>query len=176
MTRARSCRSDSSAPTRCAIISDLRPAALDELGLLSAIDSLVGRHREQSRFAVAVDIALRDPSARLAPELETVIYRLLQEALTNAAKHSSAENVHISIEEDHDSLVLVVRDDGAGLRPHAETRGFGLAAMRERVALAGGTLEIQSGSGGTLVRARLPARYAPDAARQPPREELRRRA
>jgi signal transduction histidine kinase len=159
-----------------AIISDLRPAALDELGLLSAIESLVERHRERSRFAVELDTALRAPSARLAPDLETVIYRLLQEALNNAAKHSSADRVQISIEDDRDALVVQVRDDGRGVRPHAEAEGFGLVAMRERVALAGGTLEIESGPGGTLVRARLPVRHAAGTVGEGSLKEARHRA
>jgi signal transduction histidine kinase len=152
-----------------AIISDLRPAALDELGLVSAVDSLVERCREQGSFEVDMEIALGDSNAgpaRLTPELETVVYRLLQEALANVAKHSRAEHVRVSVEQREDILTVIVRDNGVGFQTHTATNGFGLTGMRERVTLAGGTLEIQSGDDGTIVKARLPARYASAAGAQ----------
>jgi len=150
-----------------AIITELRPAALDELGLQSAIASLVERHREQDDFAIDADLALPDPQAgepRLARELETTIYRLLQEALTNIVKHTQAQHVRVAVAEDQGEVTVEVRDDGAGFTAGAETSGFGLMGMRERVSLAGGTLQIDSGESGTLVRARLPARYLDAAA------------
>jgi signal transduction histidine kinase len=146
-----------------AIITDLRPAALDELGLASAISSLIERHREPGEPAIEADIALADPrpgQARLAPELETTIYRIVQEALTNALKHAHASHLGVSVAEEAGEVVIEVRDDGAGFRPEAATRGYGLTGMRERVQLAGGRLEIDTGERGTRVRAAVPARYA----------------
>jgi signal transduction histidine kinase len=140
-----------------AIIAELRPAALDELGLDAAIEALLERHREQSGFAVEADIALSRAPARLDAELEIAVYRLLQEALTNVAKHARASHVRVSIREDQGKLQLEVKDDGAGFDSEAvSTHGFGLAGMRERVSLAGGSLDIDSGEHGTLIRACLP--------------------
>jgi signal transduction histidine kinase len=146
-----------------AIITELRPAALDELGLASAISSLIERQREHSEPAIAADITLADPrpgQPRLTPELETTIYRIVQEALTNALKHAHATYVGVTVAEEDGEVVVEVRDDGAGFRPEVATRGYGLTGMRERVQLAGGRLEIDTGEHGTRVRAAVPARYA----------------
>jgi signal transduction histidine kinase len=147
-----------------AIITELRPAALDELGLASAISSLIERQREHCEPAIEDDIALADPrpdQPRLTPELETTIYRIVQEALTNALKHAHATQVGVTVAEENGEVVVEVRDDGAGFRPDAATRGYGLIGMRERVQLAGGRLEIDTGEWGTCVRAEVPARHTP---------------
>ena len=145
-----------------AIITELRPAALDELGLRTAIEGLLDRHREQSGFQIDSELALPGPSAgeeRLDEDLETTIYRLVQEALTNVAKHARANRVRVAISESDGDLLVEVQDDGAGFDPDAGSHGFGLAGMHERVGLADGTLSIDSGEQGTLVRACLPARH-----------------
>ena len=145
-----------------AIITELRPAALDELGLASAISSLIERQREHCEPAIEDDIALADTrpgQPRLSPELETTIYRIVQEALTNALKHAHATHVDVTVAEHDGEVVVEVRDDGAGFRPDAATRGYGLIGMRERVQLAGGRLEIDTGERGTCVRAEVPARH-----------------
>jgi two-component system, NarL family, sensor histidine kinase DevS len=145
-----------------AIITELRPAALDELGLASAISSLIERHREHGELAIEADIALADPrpgQPRLSPELETTIYRIVQEALTNGLKHAHASRMAVTVAEEGGEVVVDVRDDGAGFRPEAATRGYGLTGMRERVQLAGGQLEIATGEHGTRVRAAVPARH-----------------
>lgn len=142
------------------VITELRPAALDELGLKPAIEALVERHREHSGFAIDSRLELAHPrpgALRLDAELETAVYRLLQEALTNVAKHAQASHVQVAIEQTGQELRVEVRDDGRGFAVDAQTAGFGLAGMRERVSLAGGTLRIASDRGGTSVRARLPA-------------------
>ena len=143
-----------------AIITELRPAALDELGLQTAIEALLDRHREQSGFQIEDELALPGPAtgqARLDSELESVVYRLVQEALTNVAKHARASTVRVAVEASGDGQVLLeVRDDGAGFDTETVGGGFGLAGMRERVSLAGGTLSISSGEQGTLVKAALP--------------------
>jgi signal transduction histidine kinase len=144
-----------------AIITELRPAALDELGLRTALEALLDRHREQSGFEI--EAALQLPAdareqERLDEDLETAVYRLVQEALTNVAKHARAHRVRIAIGANDGELLIEVQDDGAGFDPELASDGYGLAGMRERVALAGGTLSVASGPGepGTLVRARLP--------------------
>jgi signal transduction histidine kinase len=144
-----------------AIITELRPAALDELGLRTAIEALLDRHREQSGFEIDGELVLPGPSTRdgrLDGDLETTVYRLVQEALTNVAKHARAERVRVAIGESNEELSIEVRDDGAGFDPQTTDRGFGLAGMQERVTLAGGTLSVESGAWGTLISARLPAR------------------
>jgi signal transduction histidine kinase len=150
-----------------AIITELRPAALDELGLRSAIEGLLDHHRERSGFQIDGELVLPGPSAgaeRLDEDLETAVYRLVQEALTNVAKHARASNVRVAIRESDGELLLEVQDDGAGFDPETGSPGFGLAGMRERVSLAGGTLSLDSGEQGTLVRVCLPARHCGRAA------------
>jgi signal transduction histidine kinase len=145
-----------------AIITELRPAALDELGLRTAIEGLLDRHREQSGFQIDAELELPGPAAgaeRLDEDLETAVYRLLQEALTNVAKHARASNVRVAVRESDGELLVEVQDDGAGFDSETGSQGFGLAGMRERVSLADGTLEVDSGEQGTLVRACLPARH-----------------
>jgi signal transduction histidine kinase len=141
------------------IITELRPAALDELGLRTAIEALLDRHREQSGFEIDGDLALRGASKeepRLSEELETAVYRFVQEALTNVAKHARATRVRVAVTESDGELLIEVQDDGSGFDADRSSDGFGLAGMRERVGLAGGTLSIDSGEQGTLLRACLP--------------------
>jgi signal transduction histidine kinase len=146
-----------------AIISELRPAALDDLGLKPAIEALARHHQQVNGIDVVCRLALPDPARaerRLTPEVETTIYRLTQEALTNVAKHAAAEHATIAIETSDGRVRLRVEDDGTGFDSAAATDGFGLIGMRERAALLQGTVEIGSGSTtGTTVTAELPARY-----------------
>jgi signal transduction histidine kinase len=145
-----------------AIISELRPAALDDLGLRPAIETLAQRHRVLHGTEVACLLELPDPAEhdqRLAPELETTVYRLVQEALTNVAKHANAERVRVEVVASDGQVSVEVADDGSGFDMASVDAGFGLTGMRERVALAGGTIDIASGRGGTSVRAALPAHY-----------------
>jgi signal transduction histidine kinase len=145
------------------IINDLRPSLLDDLGLLPAIESLLERRRA-SGLKIASTLSLsgsEGPGVVLDPVLETTIYRLVQEALNNVVKHARASNVQVSIELSGDRMLVEVSDDGVGFdaTPGASgehTDGFGLAGMRERVYLVGGTLEIASGDHGTRLYARLP--------------------
>jgi signal transduction histidine kinase len=141
------------------IITELRPAALDELGLRTAIEALLDRHREQSGFELDGELQLPRSSkgeARLSEHLEMAVYRLVQEALTNVAKQAGANRVRVSVTESDGELRIEVQDDGGGFDPDMSTDGFGLAGMRERVGLAGGTLSLDSSEQGTLLRARLP--------------------
>ncbi len=151
-----------------AIITELRPAALDELGLRAAIETLLDRQRQQTGLEIEgeLEIVAAPPGEeRLDGDLETAVYRLVQEALTNVAKHARATRARVRVRESGDELLIEVGDDGGGFDPAAVDHGFGLAGMQERVGLAGGTLHIQSGESGTLLSARLPAR------RRRPRED-----
>lgn len=137
-----------------ALIAELRPAALDELGLGPAIETLAERSGSAAGVSVSTRVALGSPE-RLAPEVESTIYRVVQEALTNVAKHAGAERVEVSVSRSNGAVSVVVEDDGRGFDP-SQPGGFGLVGMRERVELSGGRLEITS-AGGTRVVARLPA-------------------
>jgi signal transduction histidine kinase len=145
-----------------AIITELRPAALDELGLRSAIEGLLDRHRAESGFRLDGELVLPGTSEgeeRLEEELETAVYRLVQEALTNVAKHAQASCVRVAVSDSDGQLSIEVQDDGSGFDSETASHGFGLAGMRERVTLAGGTLSIDSNERGTLLRAHLPSRH-----------------
>ena len=152
------------------IITELRPAALDELGLRAAIETLLERRREQTGLVIESEIALFAPAQteRLEDVIETTVYRLVQEALTNVAKHADASRVRVAVRESHARVEVEVSDDGGGFDPAAVKSGFGISGMRERAALAGGSLEIDSGPLGTLLRASLPARRGRDAQPQRP--------
>jgi signal transduction histidine kinase len=144
-----------------AIISELRPAALDELGLHVAIEALVEHHRELHGLQIVCEMSLPDPDggqARLGPELEVGVYRLVQEALTNVVKHAQASTVKLSVKQAGEEVAIEIADDGVGFSPDAGSEGFGLVGMRERVRLAAGGLRIISSPGsGTVVQARLSA-------------------
>ena len=144
-----------------AIISELRPAALDELGLRTAIEALIDRHRDQNGLQIEEALTLPGPAAagdRLDSEIESTVYRLVQEALTNIVKHSKADKVRVAIGEAKGELLVEVKDDGVGFDTDDTSRGYGLLGMQERVGLAGGTLSVSSGEHGTLVCAWVPAR------------------
>ena len=149
-----------------AIITELRPAALDELGLGVAIEALLDRHREQSGFQVEGELTLPGPAVeeeeRLDQDLETTVYRMVQEALTNVAKHARAEHVRVAVNAAAGELRIQVQDDGVGFDADSADGGFGLAGMQERAALAGGTLSLESSARGTLLSACLPLRHASD--------------
>jgi signal transduction histidine kinase len=138
------------------IISDLRPSLLDDLGLLPAIEALLERRRDDT---LAIEAELRLPPHdhdHLSPELETTIYRLVQEALTNVTKHANASTARVSLRMEDREIVVEVQDDGTGFDVGARSKGFGVDGMRERVRLAGGTLSIQSTPRGTQLCVRLP--------------------
>jgi signal transduction histidine kinase len=138
-----------------ALVAELRPAALDDLGLGPAITTLIERHAAAGSFEVRSEIELGD--ARLARETESAVYRILQEALTNAAKHSRADRVDVTMRRQPDRIQVDVHDDGTGFDPRATNSGFGLVGMRERAVLAGGSLTVASAPGGpTKITAVLP--------------------
>jgi signal transduction histidine kinase len=139
------------------MIAELRPPALDELGLAPALASLAHRTSTTTGLEVRTDIDLGG-EPRLTPEAETTVYRIVQEALTNVAKHAKAATVVLSVRSAERDVLIAVSDDGVGFDPARDLDGsFGLAGMRERVDLAGGELTVLPGSsGGTDIRARLP--------------------
>lgn len=132
---------------------ELRPEALDDLGLVNALIALCSRVAEAS--GISVHRQLESPRPPLSPETELAIYRVAQEALTNAMRHSQARDVTVSLSHPDDSLVLTVIDNGRGL-PEPMIEGGGLAGMRERAMLIGAELEIKSMVGaGVSVMLRL---------------------
>jgi signal transduction histidine kinase len=139
-----------------AIITDLRPAALDELGLAPAIEALVRRVATVEGVTIECSVDLPGTDKRLPLELKTTVYRLIQEALTNMAKHSHAEHARVAVGHTAALLDVAVSDDGQGFDPGVKAGGFGLAGMRERVELSGGRITVTPTSAGTTVRAVLP--------------------
>jgi two-component system sensor histidine kinase UhpB len=138
---------------------ELRPTMLDDLGLVAAVQSYTEQCAEWLGFAVTFH---GDGFARrLSPEVELVLYRVVQEALTNVARHANARHVEVRLAQEGPRAVALVRDDGAGFYVDAvlasKERGLGLFGMQERMALVGGQLQIRSRpTHGTLVRAEVP--------------------
>lgn len=145
-----------------ALITDLRPAALDALGIKAAIETLADRNaREDLEIDISIELAYEQgqKSTRMIDELETALYRITQEALTNATKHGQATRIVVEIHEDPTTVHLTVRDNGTGFDPNAQSDGFGLLGMRERTELLDGELQINSSPAkGTTLNVRLPAR------------------
>jgi two-component system, NarL family, sensor histidine kinase DevS len=135
------------------IITELRPAALDELGLEPALVTLGKRVASTSGLELETEI---DIGGRLEADLETVAYRVVQEALSNVVKHAEATRATVSVSQDGGELRIAVADDGRGFDQAAPSDGFGLLGMRERIDLAGGTLTISPGHPGTRVDVALP--------------------
>jgi PAS domain S-box-containing protein len=140
------------------LITELRPASLDTIGLEAALQALAEQHQQAANLAVDCDFELpRDEEDRPTPILETAVYRLVQEALNNVSKHSMATRADLTVRTSHGAIEIEVRDDGVGFEPSLVREGFGLVGMRERAALLGGTLEVDSTRGsGTRLRAAIP--------------------
>jgi two-component system sensor histidine kinase UhpB len=119
----------------------LRPGILDDLGLLPALEALVEAFEEQSEIRVRSSLPVRLPT--LTPEGELAIYRIVQEALTNAARHADARQIDLTVALEDDQLTVSVADDGVGL-PASTAERAGLRGMRERALAIGGTLTIGS--------------------------------
>jgi signal transduction histidine kinase len=146
------------------LITELRPAALDELGLEASVCDLAERTSAVYGLDVQTMLELHAPDGaphRLRPEVETAAYRIVQECLGNAARHAGAARVVVELAQGNGALHVRVRDDGRGFDPAHQSSGFGLRGMRERVDLLDGRLEIESGAGrGTRVAAVLPLAQA----------------
>ncbi len=134
------------------IAIELRPEALDDLGLVSALAVLGERFAERSALEVVERIA--PEMGQLAPEVELVVYRVAQEALTNVARHSGSDHAELRLDIEDGRLVLTVRDQGKGLAVD-HVPGTGMRGMRERAKLIGATLEVTNDSSGTGCVVRL---------------------
>jgi signal transduction histidine kinase len=141
-----------------AIITELRPAALDELGLAPALTTLLKRVGSTSGLELNTDLSM---DRRLDPDVETVAYRVVQEALANVVKHAHATHVMVSVVDSGDELRIAVADDGRGFDHDAPSSGFGVPGMRERVDLAGGRMAISGADPGTRVDVTLPTYAVP---------------
>ena len=132
----------------------LRPSMLDDLGLIAALE---WQGREVSRRSeMEVEIQSAGVSDQLPDEYRICIYRLVQEALNNAARHSSAKNAKVTVEQTTDKILVSIADDGRGFDPQ-RVRGLGILGMEERVRRLGGTFTIDSKPGsGTTLRAEFP--------------------
>ncbi len=144
------------------ISANLRPAMLDQLGVLATI-SWFTREYQQLYGNITLIKDIRVEETDIPEPLKVVIYRLLQEALNNIAKHSGADTVTISLFKSRQCLVLAVQDNGKGfsletiLQLKQNSKGLGLLTMRERVELTGGTFSVKSSKAGTGIRAEWPA-------------------
>jgi signal transduction histidine kinase len=158
---------DASIQAMRSLITDMRPASLDQLGIGPALETLVERASALSGVATTLHVDLRyeagDEATRLAPEIETTVYRLVQEALTNVAKHAEATNATVTVVERDGVVEIAVTDDGRGFSDGEATEGFGLIGVGERVRVVGGRHDIESSRGhGTTVHAWIPATRAGD--------------
>jgi len=137
---------------------ELRPTILDDLGWIPAVRFLADGVSKRANLPIHIDATV---SGRLPTATETTLYRIVQEALTNAVKHAKATNVWIRAWRENFTQCCSIRDDGAGFKMRqgrgAPRKGLGLVAMRERVSAIGGTLQIESRPGhGTEICIRLP--------------------
>jgi anti-sigma regulatory factor (Ser/Thr protein kinase) len=123
-------------------------------GLAAALERLAENARQRSELVVELQVRLPQ---RLVDEIETTVYRVVQEALTNVARHAEAPSASVVVVHQGPVLSVVVEDDGRGFDVNGSTNRFGLVSMRERVAIVRGTLDVDSQPGrGTTLRARIP--------------------
>jgi two-component system sensor histidine kinase UhpB len=133
---------------------ELRPAALDDHGLEAALRTQLERFTDQT--GVPAVLRCYDPLVDLADHEQTVVYRVVQESLSNVTRHAHASNVMVEVGRDHGRPVVRVVDDGVGFSPAEETDGIGLVGMRERARLARGRVQVASSPGrGTAIELRL---------------------
>jgi PAS domain S-box-containing protein len=141
---------------------ELRPAALDDLGFVAAIRVFVAEWSRHYQIPAELHVGNVE-GKRLTPEIETNLYRITQEALNNIYKHAEAKNVNVVVERRRNEMLLIIEDDGKGFEPSDIRSGkesgseLGVVGMRERAAIVGGTLEIESAPGkGTTIFAKVP--------------------
>lgn len=147
------------------LITDLRPATLDQHGLQPALEALAERMVRGRELGIELDVDLASESGRaptrLVPKVEETLYRVVQEALANVLKHAAASRAEIVVREHADMVEAAVSDNGSGFDPDAGHAGFGLLGMRERVSLLDGTLTVQSAPRqGSSIRIRIPVQRA----------------
>lgn len=138
------------------LASDLRPTVLDDIGLVPALERLTSDLA--ARTGLAVELANQLPVGdRLAPTIETVVYRIVQEALTNVVRHADASTARVALTTAHRRLQVTIIDDGGGFDPAVQARHLGLSGMVERASLAGGDLTVTSRPGaGTTITLEVP--------------------
>ncbi|HET8813765.1 MAG TPA: GAF domain-containing sensor histidine kinase [Solirubrobacterales bacterium] len=135
------------------LINDLRPVALERLGLAGALEALAEETSSRGGIEVETTIEVEGPSG----EEERIVYRLVQEALNNVLKHAAASRVQLAVREAQGGIWIDIRDDGAGFDPSTASSGRGLVGMRERIELFGGGIEVESRPGeGTTISALVP--------------------
>jgi signal transduction histidine kinase len=145
------------------MVGDLRPAQLDDLGLVPALKYLVDEGKEL--FDLEITVEVKGPRQRLDALVETVIFRVAQEALTNVSRHAQTRQAKLQLDFEEEQVILRVRDEGAGFdlnQKPSPPHGWGLAGMRERSEALGGTFQIWTSPGkGTTVEARIPLVSSP---------------
>ena len=138
-----------------ALAVELRPPALDDFGLNAALERLTGTFGR--RTGLKIDLQTSGLEARLPDAVETAVYRIVQESLTNVAKHAGAGTVSVVAQQHPGRAVVVIEDDGRGFDPDGVATGLGLVSMRDRVDLVGGTLRVESTEGvGTTIAVEVP--------------------
>jgi signal transduction histidine kinase len=138
-----------------ALAVELRPTALDDFGLEPALERLTDTFAR--RTALTIELQTLGLEVRLPPAVETALYRIVQESLTNIAKHAGAGIVSVVAQCHTDRAVVIVEDDGRGFDTGASAGGLGLISMRERAELVGGTLRLESSPGaGTTIAVEVP--------------------
>ena len=136
------------------IIHDLRPATLDDLGLAAAMKSYADEHLRRQGIEVSLEI---EQGLTATPEIETVVFRIYQELVTNILRHAKADHVSIELYRRDGALILAVEDDGEGFDPEAKSEGAGIIGMGERAALVNGSISFDSEDGlGTHARLEIP--------------------
>jgi signal transduction histidine kinase len=139
------------------LIAELRPAVLDQVGLEAALESLGRKVRVIDGLEVDLNLEMSQLGRCLSASDESMLYRAVQEALANAAKHSAARRVEVTVRARERAIEAIVADDGVGFEAESISDGFGLIGMRERAMLVGGELEVQTAPGaGTSIRFVMP--------------------
>ena len=139
------------------IMSDLRPGVLEDLGLTAALEWLV--HEFQTQCNIECTLFADDISAEISDDAATALFRIVQESLTNIAKHADATHITVSLKCEAAAIILCIVDDGKGLSRNWETKegSFGLKGMRERTLALGGELHVEPAEdGGVSLRLQVP--------------------
>jgi signal transduction histidine kinase len=157
------------------ITRGLRPRALDEESLAAALDSCVDDFSRTHGIAIELETKGLRENERLAPGVEITVYRIVQEALTNVARHSGAAAVSIVVDRGPGEIRIFVEDDGEGFAAAGDhtPAGFGLRGLRERLQLLGGSLDLESAAGRTTLYAAIPLRRGAPGATEGGRDAVR---
>jgi signal transduction histidine kinase len=150
------------------ISADLRPGILDDFGLEAAVEWQLQQFRDRTGLAVELVSEIADD--RITKDMSTAAFRILQESLTNIARHAEATRVEVSIQTTEEELLLEVRDNGKGLQTEGARRSLGVVGMRERARQLGGSVTVANGpAAGVLVQMRVPLTQ-PEVEAVPPAE------